>query len=112
MRSTIGGDRSRQQLGAHAEGEAVTNCHLRADQDVERATVDRATALQVAQPALLASQPSPQNSPQRQLHHATDGTPPGAPADFTVRSDFAQRRLRTWSLESVSPASSWEGPEP
>src|SRR3954469_13985405 len=38
MRSTLGADRSREHLEAHAKGETVTNCHLRADQVVEWAT--------------------------------------------------------------------------
>ena len=38
MRTTLGADRSREHLEAHAKGETVTNCHLRADQVVEWAT--------------------------------------------------------------------------
>src|ERR671914_316214 len=38
MRSTLGADRSREHLEAHAKGETVTNCHLRADQVVDWAT--------------------------------------------------------------------------
>ena len=35
---TLGADRSREHLEAHAKGETITNCHLRADQVVEWAT--------------------------------------------------------------------------
>jgi 5-methylthioadenosine/S-adenosylhomocysteine deaminase len=45
MRSTLGADRSREHLEAHAKGETVTNCHLRADQVVEWATRGGAKAL-------------------------------------------------------------------
>jgi 5-methylthioadenosine/S-adenosylhomocysteine deaminase len=45
MRSTLGADRSREHLEAHAKGDTVTNCHLRADQVVEWATRGGATAL-------------------------------------------------------------------
>jgi cytosine/adenosine deaminase-related metal-dependent hydrolase len=45
MRSTLGADRSREHLEAHAIGETVTNCHLRAEQVVEWATRGGATAL-------------------------------------------------------------------
>jgi 5-methylthioadenosine/S-adenosylhomocysteine deaminase len=38
MRSTLGADRAREHLEAHAIGETVTHCHLRADQVVEWAT--------------------------------------------------------------------------
>jgi cytosine/adenosine deaminase-related metal-dependent hydrolase len=45
MRSTLGADRSREHLEAHAVGETITNCHLRADQVVEWATRGGADAL-------------------------------------------------------------------
>lgn len=45
MRSTLGADRSREHLKAHAKGDTVTNCHLRADQVVEWATRGGANAL-------------------------------------------------------------------
>ncbi len=45
MRSTLGADRSREHLEAHAKGETITNCHLRADQVVEWATRGGARAL-------------------------------------------------------------------
>ena len=45
MRTTLGADRSREHLEAHAKGETVTNCHLRADQVVEWATRGGARAL-------------------------------------------------------------------
>ena len=45
MRSTLGADRSREHLEAHARNETVTNCHLRADQVVEWATRGGAKAL-------------------------------------------------------------------
>ncbi|HEX5497459.1 MAG TPA: amidohydrolase family protein [Mycobacteriales bacterium] len=45
MRSTLGADRAREHLEAHAIGETVTNCHLRADQVVEWATRGGARAL-------------------------------------------------------------------
>jgi cytosine/adenosine deaminase-related metal-dependent hydrolase len=45
MRSTLGADRSREHLEAHAIGETVTNCHLRAEQVVEWATLGGARAL-------------------------------------------------------------------
>ncbi|HEU4511645.1 MAG TPA: amidohydrolase family protein [Nocardioidaceae bacterium] len=48
MRSTLGADRSREHLEAHAKGETVTNCHLRADQVVEWATRGGAQALGLA----------------------------------------------------------------
>lgn len=48
MRSTLGADRSREHLEAHARGETITNCHLRADQVVEWATRGGATALGLA----------------------------------------------------------------
>lgn len=47
MRSTLGADRSREHLEAHAKGETVTNCHLRADQVVEWATRGGAKALRL-----------------------------------------------------------------
>jgi cytosine/adenosine deaminase-related metal-dependent hydrolase len=45
MRSTLGADRSREHLEAHAHGDTVTHCHLRADQVVEWATRGGARAL-------------------------------------------------------------------
>ena len=45
MRATLGADRSREHLEAHALGETVTHCHLRADQVVEWATRGGAKAL-------------------------------------------------------------------
>jgi 5-methylthioadenosine/S-adenosylhomocysteine deaminase len=45
MRSTLGADRAREHLEAHAKGETITHCHLRADQVVEWATRGGAKAL-------------------------------------------------------------------
>jgi 5-methylthioadenosine/S-adenosylhomocysteine deaminase len=45
MRTTLGADRSREHLEAHAKGDTVTNCHLRADQVVDWATRGGAAAL-------------------------------------------------------------------
>jgi cytosine/adenosine deaminase-related metal-dependent hydrolase len=45
MRTTLGADRSRQHLEAHAVGDTVTHCALRADQVVEWATRGGARAL-------------------------------------------------------------------
>jgi 5-methylthioadenosine/S-adenosylhomocysteine deaminase len=45
MRSTIGADRSREHMEAHKKGETCTNCHLRADQVVDWATMGGARAL-------------------------------------------------------------------
>ncbi|WP_314173452.1 amidohydrolase family protein [Streptomyces winkii] len=45
MRATLGADRAREHLEAHAEGETVTHCRLRADQVVEWATRGGARAL-------------------------------------------------------------------
>lgn len=45
MRTTLGADRSREHLEAHARGETVTNAALRADQVVEWATRGGAQAL-------------------------------------------------------------------
>jgi cytosine/adenosine deaminase-related metal-dependent hydrolase len=45
MRATLGADRSRQHLAAHAVGDTVTHCALRADQVVEWATRGGARAL-------------------------------------------------------------------
>lgn len=45
MRTTLGADRSREHLEAHAAGETVTNLHLRAEQVVEWATRGGAQAL-------------------------------------------------------------------
>jgi cytosine/adenosine deaminase-related metal-dependent hydrolase len=45
MRTTLGADRSREHLEAHAKGETVTHCSLRADQVVEWATRGGARAL-------------------------------------------------------------------
>jgi cytosine/adenosine deaminase-related metal-dependent hydrolase len=45
MRATLGADRAREHFEAHAKGETVTNCHLRADQVVEWATRGGARAL-------------------------------------------------------------------
>ncbi|MEV7323118.1 amidohydrolase family protein [Streptomyces sp. NPDC093970] len=45
MRTTLGADRAREHLAAHAEGETVTHCALRAEQVVEWATVGGARAL-------------------------------------------------------------------
>jgi len=45
MRTTLGADRSREHYEAHAKGDTVTNCHLRADQVVEWATRGGARAL-------------------------------------------------------------------
>jgi 5-methylthioadenosine/S-adenosylhomocysteine deaminase len=45
MRSTLGADRSREHLEAHAQGDTVTHCHLRAEQVVEWATRGGARAL-------------------------------------------------------------------
>lgn len=45
MRSTLGADRSREHMKAHAKGETCTNCTLRADRVVEWATLGGARAL-------------------------------------------------------------------
>jgi 5-methylthioadenosine/S-adenosylhomocysteine deaminase len=45
MRATLGADRSREHLEAHAKGETATHCHLHADQVVEWATRGGARAL-------------------------------------------------------------------
>ncbi|MFI6705113.1 amidohydrolase family protein [Nonomuraea sp. NPDC050478] len=45
MRTTLGADRSRAHLEAHAKGDTVTHCALRADQVVEWATRGGARAL-------------------------------------------------------------------
>jgi 5-methylthioadenosine/S-adenosylhomocysteine deaminase len=45
MRSTLGADRSREHLEAHAKQETVTNHHLRAEQVVDWATRGGAKAL-------------------------------------------------------------------
>jgi cytosine/adenosine deaminase-related metal-dependent hydrolase len=45
MRTTLGADRSREHLEAHARQETVTNCHLRAEDVVDWATVGGAKAL-------------------------------------------------------------------
>jgi cytosine/adenosine deaminase-related metal-dependent hydrolase len=45
MRSTLGADRSREHLEAHAKGETITHCTLRAEQVVEWATRGGARAL-------------------------------------------------------------------
>ena len=47
MRATLGADRAREHLEAHAESHTVTNCHLRADQVVEWATRGGAKALRL-----------------------------------------------------------------
>jgi cytosine/adenosine deaminase-related metal-dependent hydrolase len=45
MRATLGADRSREHLEAHAKGDTVTHCGLRADQVVEWATRGGARAI-------------------------------------------------------------------
>lgn len=45
MRSTLNADRAREHHEAHAHGETITHCHLRADQVVEWATRGGAKAL-------------------------------------------------------------------
>ena len=45
MRATLGADRSREHLEAHAKDETITHCHLHADQVVEWATRGGAEAL-------------------------------------------------------------------
>jgi cytosine/adenosine deaminase-related metal-dependent hydrolase len=45
MRTTLGADRSREHLEAHAKGDTVTHCGLRADQVVDWATRGGAHAL-------------------------------------------------------------------
>ncbi|MQA34671.1 amidohydrolase family protein [Modestobacter roseus] len=45
MRTTLGADRSREHLEAHAKGETVTHVHLRAEQVVDWATRGGAKAL-------------------------------------------------------------------
>ena len=45
MRSTLGADRAREHLEAHAKGDTVTHCHLRAEQVVDWATRGGAKAL-------------------------------------------------------------------
>ena len=45
MRATVGSDRAREHLEAHAKGETVTHVHLHADQAVEWATLGGARAL-------------------------------------------------------------------
>jgi cytosine/adenosine deaminase-related metal-dependent hydrolase len=45
MRTTLGADRSREHMEAHARGETVTHVHLRAEQVVEWATRGGARAL-------------------------------------------------------------------
>src|SRR6185295_12447888 len=48
MRTTLGADRSREHLEAHAKGETVTNHHLRAEHVVRWATRGGADALGLA----------------------------------------------------------------
>jgi len=45
MRTTLGADRSREHLNAHAKNETVTHSHLRAEHVVEYATMGGANAL-------------------------------------------------------------------
>jgi hypothetical protein len=45
MRTTLGADRSREHLEAHAKGDTITNVHLRAEQVVDWATRGGAHAL-------------------------------------------------------------------
>jgi 5-methylthioadenosine/S-adenosylhomocysteine deaminase len=45
MRTTLGADRSREHLEAHARQETITNCHLRAEDVVDWATRGGAKAL-------------------------------------------------------------------
>ena len=45
MRATLGADRSREHLEAHARGDTVTHCHLRAEDVVHYATRGGAAAL-------------------------------------------------------------------
>src|SRR3954454_23949867 len=45
MRATLGADRAREHFEAHAKGETVTNCHLRAEHVVDWATRGGALAL-------------------------------------------------------------------
>jgi 5-methylthioadenosine/S-adenosylhomocysteine deaminase len=45
MRTTLGADRAREHLEAHAQQETVTNCHLRAEDVVDWATRGGAKAL-------------------------------------------------------------------
>jgi cytosine/adenosine deaminase-related metal-dependent hydrolase len=45
MRTTLGADRSREHLEAHARGDTVTHCRLRAEQVVDWATRGGAKAL-------------------------------------------------------------------
>ncbi|MEV4630309.1 amidohydrolase family protein [Micromonospora sp. NPDC049523] len=45
MRSTLGADRSREHLEAHAHQETITHCHLRAEQVVDWATRGGSRAL-------------------------------------------------------------------
>jgi cytosine/adenosine deaminase-related metal-dependent hydrolase len=45
MRTTLGADRSREHLEAHAKQETITNCHLRAEDVVDWATRGGARAL-------------------------------------------------------------------
>jgi 5-methylthioadenosine/S-adenosylhomocysteine deaminase len=45
MRTTLGADRSREHLEAHARQETVTNCHLRAEEVVDWATRGGSKAL-------------------------------------------------------------------
>ena len=45
MRATVGSDRAREHLEAHAKGETVTHVHLRAERAVEWATLGGARAL-------------------------------------------------------------------
>jgi cytosine/adenosine deaminase-related metal-dependent hydrolase len=47
MRSTLGADRSREHLEAHAQGDTVTNHHLRAEQVVDWATRGGSRALRL-----------------------------------------------------------------
>jgi 5-methylthioadenosine/S-adenosylhomocysteine deaminase len=47
MRSTLGADRSREHLEAHAAGETVTNHHLRAERVVDWATRGGSRALRL-----------------------------------------------------------------
>ena len=45
MRATLGADRSREHLEAHARGDTITHCHLRAEDVVHYATRGGAHAL-------------------------------------------------------------------
>ena len=116
MRTTLGADRSREHLEAHAKQETVTNHHLRAEQVVDWATRGGSKAL--GMDSLIGSLEEGKKADVVLVKNdALAGHVPGAapvrprrlPGAARRRPHRARRRPRRQAATASSSASTWRG---